>query len=199
MPEDENRRLSSIPQLKRQAVDIARNGTCAEAAAMILGLCRQARRECRGQMPGVPDLSVHKGQMAEGALLYEYLPELASRLLKASGVEMLRTADERDIPDLDHFSDADLRLAIGDCMRSSRFPAIGSSLRQLSGLNAFACEILAGDPHEGNPVEITTSRMIPALDADQPGYRRDYLEIDREHAARGLDEELEEHAPSLGV
>lgn len=199
MREDENRMLRTIPELKRQAVDIARHGTFAEAGAMILGLCRQARRECRGQAPGIPDLSVHNGQMAEGALVYEYLPELAARLLKASGVEMLRTAEERDVPDMDHFSDADLRLAIGGCIRSSRFSAIGARLRLQSGPRSFAAEILAGGPADGNPVEIVTSRLIPALDAAHPDHLRDYLEIDRDRAARRIAEEREETAPSLGI
>ncbi|MBW3243549.1 hypothetical protein KUV57_12825 [Epibacterium sp. DP7N7-1] len=186
----------TIPELKRQAVEIARLGTFAEAASLILGLCRQIRKECLGQAPGIPDLSKHNGQTAEGALIYEYLPELSARLLKNSGAEMLRSSEERVIPSIDHFDDTDLRLAIGDCMRSSRFAAISARLRLQLSPRSFATEVLAC---EDNPVEIVTSRLIPALEAAHPAYSRDFLEIDRHRSVRRQTNECEEIAPCLEI
>lgn len=184
MRQSDHLETCTLTELKRQAIQIAREGSRAEVGSMILGLSRRIRKECRGQLPGIPDLTSHKPQMAEGALVYEYLPELAQRFLTGSGADMLRTAEERAVPDLDHFTDEDLRLAIGDGLRASRFAAISARLRLLQEPRSFATEIFAGDLHDGNVIEIATSRLIPAFKADHPSYRKDSLQFDRDRAMR---------------
>lgn len=194
-----NRTPENLGAYREQAADIARNGSAAEVGMMLLGLCRQIRKECRGQAEGIPDLTKHQGQIAEAALVYEYLPELASRYLKSAGAQVLKVAKEQGIPSLSHFDDTELRLAIGDCMRASRFAAIGSRLR-MAGSDHLATEIFAADFAEGNVVEIATSRMVPALIEGHPDRARDCLAIDRDRAAkRSSYADLEEETvPSPG-
>lgn len=179
-----NTEVTYTQDFKERATEVARKGSDVKAASLLLAICRQVRRECLAQAPGVPDLSRHRGQVPESALVYEYLPELVARVYARNGLQMMRTSDERAVPSMDHFSDDDLRIAIGEALQHSRFPDIADRLGAVQSGSKICTELLGASLASGNIAEILTSRFIPAFAPDHPAAQRDVLELERTNALR---------------
>ncbi|MCW3784660.1 hypothetical protein [Defluviimonas salinarum] len=186
-------RDARLDALKLRAAEVTFRGSAVEAANGIMRIARQIRRECRGQSPVVPDLST-RGASSEGVLVHDWLPELAARLILASGEEVSEPAGRLANPDLAHMSDRDLRLAIGDALRFSMLGGAAMSVRLNAGPGEIrddrllAVELLARKVAEGNVVEIATSRLCPPLERSDPAHARDWLarEIERSRKAAGI-------------
>lgn len=141
----------------------------------LLGVARQVRRELRGQVRGLPDLSRPGALDPESILVWEILPEVCRRLIGRAGVEMLMTPSERRTVPCDHLTDIELRGWVAECLRPSRFFGAGELLRkhpdrfpmQPGGL--FVSEILGSPVERGHIAEIATARLVETgPDAGKP-------------------------------
>lgn len=132
----------------------------------LLGVARQARRELRGQLRGLPDLSRPGALDPESILIWEILPEVCRRLIERSGVDLLMSPQERRTVPCDHLTDIELRGWVAECLRPSRFAGAGEVLRanpdrfpvQPGGL--FMADILGVRVERGHIAEIATARLI---------------------------------------
>lgn len=138
----------------------------AELGHSLLGAARQLRRELRGQVRGLPDLSRAGALDPESILVWEILPEVARRLIEREGVELLMTPQERRAVPCDHLTDLELRGWVADCLRPSRFVRAAKLLRAdpdrfpLGPDALFVSEVFGVPVERGHMAELATARLI---------------------------------------
>lgn len=143
----------------------------------IIDLARSARKEIQaigltGGARQIPQNSY------EGMLLYQLLPEAASRLMTRRGITMMRLPDERPDADIATASGNRIRYLIGNCMENASFDLIAEKVRDRfdpsykNPNTFFACEAIDRNPLQGNLVEIATTRIHPATELGQDYFSR---------------------------
>lgn len=150
----------------QRAAETALEATDLDLGRGLIGLARRLRLECHGQHPDVPNLRSPNATY-ESLVAWEVLPEMAERLMRRAGVQMVRTKEELDVPSMEIFSDADLRQSLADGLRFSRFAEIGDRLRGLEDPaeiqpgRLLACELVSQPIAAGNVLAISCARLSP--------------------------------------
>lgn len=151
------------------------NASPPELGHSLLGAARQARRELRGQVRGLVDLSRPGALDPESILVWEILPEVSRRLIEREGVELLMTPQERRTVPCDHLTDIELRGWVAECLRPSRFARAAELLRAhpdrfpMAPDALFVSEIFGVPVDRGHIAEIATARLVETgPDAGKP-------------------------------
>ncbi len=150
-------------RLQRTEMEMARLFSLPDRwlAEELLKLARNARREFPNQL-GNPYAPVY-----DAALVWQVVPVLARRL----GATRLQPNEARD-RGVTAKTPVQLRLLASGCILNTEIGAWARGIRDLETEMPSACEILAHEVENGNPVAMAMDRLSPPLPAGDIGEDR---------------------------
>ena len=167
MQDDTQEGYEEVQALLRNAAKMVCGLSNHDLGHAVIDLCRTVRKEIdvlglKGNARSLPLKSY------EGILLWRLMPEMARRLIKEGGAELLLLPGERPVADVTNTSAEKLRQIVGLSLTKGAFDVISEKIRDqfdpyYKNRNTFyASEVVGQDIRSGNVVEIALHRLAPA-------------------------------------
>lgn len=167
MQEDSHSGYQKVQSLLRYGAELAFSLDDHDLGHGVIDLCRTSRQEIEtiGLKNGMTKVPIDS---YEGMLLYRIMPEIARRLIAASGAALLLMRGERPGADITNIPEDILRRQAGMRLAKSSFGIISEKVRdrfdpEFRGSSTFyANEAISVDVRSGNILEVALNRVAPA-------------------------------------